>query len=51
MSKKVNEKLEKIRARGKASCGMFPGMNRSRKFRDRKHHANKYGSRGKVEVE
>lgn len=39
---------EKILARPKAACGVFPGMNRSRKFVDRKKKANKNACRGKV---
>jgi len=41
-------KLEQIQAKN-VPCGMFPGMNRSRKFVDRKHKANKNACRGRVE--
>ena len=36
---------EEILARPKFACGMFPGMNRSRKFVDRKKRANKNACR------
>lgn len=41
-------RAEKILARPKPAIGTFPGMNRSRKFADRKHRANKNACRGKV---
>ena len=51
MAKKPNNsKLEWIkRLRNATAPGMYPGMNRARKFRDHKHYGNKYGCRGKVE--
>ena len=49
MKNAPNKKLEQSKARKAAQrCGVYPGMGRSRIFRDHKHHANKYGCRGKL---
>jgi len=45
---KTITRVERILAAAKAPCGTYPGANRSRKFVDRKHKANKQACRGKV---
>lgn len=48
MSNKENKKLEQINRRKAAqACGTFPGMNRARRFTDRKKRANKEACRGR----
>lgn len=50
MSKELQDKLEYIERQNRATApGFFPGMNRARKFKNKKKHANKYKCRKKVE--
>ena len=51
MKHKPNKKHAAILARPKPAIGTYPGQNRSRKFRDRKRHANRTACRGRYRGE